>query len=956
MPRSSPLLRTLGGAFAVFAFASAAPAATLYVDGQISSASCTNYSPASRACGAGSDRAYRTIAGAAAVAAAGDTVYLRTGTFSEQLVPARSGSAGLPITFAAYPGESPRISGVSNPALWLIQRSYIVVDGLTVSNVGGWGRLEDASYNVIRNSTFSAATIQGTTGGFKLVRSTYNRILDNTFEDGNDNVTIQESDRNVFQGNTVSTGRHSLLSLRCGNHNVVRGNTFSNPDQKDLEIYDCEGTSDAPVKLDATKRNLVEGNVIADTAPSGAAHDYNGIQFGGQQGIVRRNVFRDDMGGGINFQYYSDESLYNNRNRVYHNTFYGNRCFGIAGASGDSRFYDNRARNNVLYKNTNCSGSGGQVSIANTSQVILSDNALATTSPGFVDEAGRDFHLASGSPMIDAGAFLTTATVAGSGTRITVADASYFFDGYGIPDEQGDEIQLQGQATAARVVAVDLATNTLTLDRSLTWTAGVGVSLRFGGAKPDLGAFESGGAAQPELSVGDVTLAEGNAGTTTATFTVALSAASTQTVTVSYATADGTATAGSDYAAVSGSLSFAPGTTTKTVAVSVNGETAAEGDETFFLNLASPTGAALGDSQGRATIQNDDSIASALSIGDASTSEGNSATKTLGFIVTLSPASASSVSVGFATANGTASAGSDFAAQTGSLTFAAGETTKTIAVVVNGDTTVEPNETFLVSLSGASGATLADGQATGTIVNDDQSVAPTLSIGDASTTEGNSGTKTLSFPVTLSAASTSAVTVSFATANGSATAGSDYVAQSGSLTFAAGETTKAVAVVVNGDTTVEPNETFLVSLSGVSGATLADGQATGTIVNDDQSVTLTLSIGDATVTEGNSGTTLARFTVSLSGPGSSPVTVAWATADGTATAGSDYAAGSGTLTLPAGQTSASITVSVLGDTTAEANESFLVRLSSATGATVADAVGLGTITNDDRTRRRWHRR
>jgi len=837
MPRSRSVLRTLGGAIAALALAPAAiSAATLYVDGQISSASCTNYSPAGRACGTGSDRAYRTLSGAASVAAAGDTVYLRSGTFSEQLVPARSGSAGQPITFAAYPGESPRISGVSNPALWLVQRSYVVVDGLTVSNVGGWGRLEDSSYNVIRNSTFTAATIQGTTGGLKLVRSTYNKVLDNIFEDGNDNVTIQESDRNVFQGNTVSTGRHSLLSLRCGNYNVVRGNTFSNPEQKDLEIYDCEGTSDAPVKLDATKRNLVEGNVIADTAPSSAAYDYNGIQFAGQQGIVRRNVFRDDMGGGINFQFYSDESLYNNRNRVYHNTFYGNRCFGIAGASGDSRFYDNRARNNILYKNTNCSGSGSQTSIANASQVILSDNALATTSPGFVDEAGRNFQLASGSPMIDAGAFLTTATAAGSGTRITVADASYFFDGYGIPDEQGDEVQLQGQTAVARVTAVDLATNTLTLDRALTWTAGLGVSLRYGGGKPDLGAFESGAAAQPELSVSDVTLAEGNAGTTTATFTVALSVASTQAVTVSYSTADGTATAGSDYAAVSGSLSFAPGTTTKTVAVSVNGDTVAEGDETFFLNLANPTGAVLGDSQGRATIQNDDALASALSIADASITEGNSGTKTLAFTVTLSPASASAVSVSYATANGTATAGSDFAAQTGSLTFAAGETSKAIGVVVDGDTAVEPNETFLVNLSGASGATLADAQAIGTILNDDQ---PALS----------------------------------------------------------------------------------------------------------------LSINDVTVTEGNSGTTLARFTVSLSGPSASPVTVGWATVDGTATAGTDYAASSGTLTLAAGQTRGTISVSVTGDRTAESSESFLVRLSNAVGATLADAVGLGTIVNDDTTTR-----
>jgi len=195
----------------------------------------------------------------------------------------------------------------------------------------------------------------------------------------------------------------------------------------------------------------------------------------------------------VNFQYYSDEALYNNRNRVYHNTFYNNRCYGIVGADGDSKqFFDNRARNNILYKNTDCSGAGGQTSVANPSRVILSDNAVTTASPGFVDEARRDLQLAAGSPMIDAAAHLTTAVSAGSGTRLAVADASYFFDGYGIPGETGDEIQLEGQSESARVVSIDLGGNTLTLDRSLTWTAGQGVALRFTGARPDVGAYETG--------------------------------------------------------------------------------------------------------------------------------------------------------------------------------------------------------------------------------------------------------------------------------------------------------------------------------------------------------------------------------------------------------------------------------------------------------------------------------
>jgi len=469
-----------------------AAGATLYVDREIAPVSCTNYAPASRACAGGAARAYKTVAGAAGVAVAGDTVLLRGGTYNEGLSPAASGTAALPLTFIAQAGETPILTGVADVALSLLGRSYVVVDGLSVTNVGGWGRIENGTNNILRNNSFSRATISGTTGGLKLVRATFNQILNNTLDDGNDNITIQESDRNVIEGNTLTQARHSLLSLRCGNYNVVRGNTFSNPDQKDLEIYDCEGTSDAPVKLDATKRNLIEDNVIADTKATSSDHDYNGIQFGGQQGIVRRNVFRDNLGGGINFQYYSEESLFNNRNRVYHNTYYGNRCYGVVGESGSgSQFFDNRVRNSLFYKNTNCGGSGSaQTLIADSSQVILSNNALATTSPGFVGESVRDLHLAPGSPMIDAGAFLTTATSAGTGTSLPVADAGYFYDGFQVPGQVGDLIQLQGQTVVARIVAIDYNTNTLTLDLALTRTAGQGVALAYVGAAPDLGAFE----------------------------------------------------------------------------------------------------------------------------------------------------------------------------------------------------------------------------------------------------------------------------------------------------------------------------------------------------------------------------------------------------------------------------------------------------------------------------------
>jgi hypothetical protein len=437
---------------------------------------------------------------------------------------------------------------------------------------------------------------------------------------------------------------------------------------------------------------------------------------------------------------------------------------------------------------------------------------------------------------------------------------------------------------------------------------------------------------------------EGNSGTVNAVFTVTMSPSSTSTVTVNYATANGTATAGSDYVAVSGTLTFTAGQTSKTVSVAVNGDTADEPDEAFYLNLSNSTNATIATGQATATIVDDDLPAVSMSINDVSVTEGNSGTTNAVLTVTLSGAAGQTVTANYATANGTATAGSDYVAQSGNLTFTAGQTSKTIAIVVNGDTSVEPNETFVVNLTNPAGATLADGQGQVTIVNDD---LPALSINDMSSTEGNSGTKGFAFTVSLSTASSSTVTVSYGTADGTATAGSDYVAQSGTLSFTAGQTSKTITITINGDTTVEPNETFVVNLSSPSGATIAGGQGQGTITNDDTPPLPTLSINDVSDTEGNSGGKSLAFVVTLSAASSSAVTVNYATADGTATAGSDYVAQSGTLSFAAGQTSKAITITISGDTTVESNETFVVNLSSPSGATIADGQGQGTITNDD---------
>ena len=177
---------------------------------------------------------------------------------------------------------------------------------------------------------------------------------------------------------------------------------------------------------------------------------------------------------------------------------------------------------------------------------------------------------------------------------------------------------------------------------------------------------------------------------------------------------------------------------------------------------------------------------------------------------------------------------------------------------------------------------IADSQGTGTIMNDD----PDLKINDVRINEGNSGTSMATFTVSLTSASTSDVSVHYATADGTATAGSDYTATSGTVTIPAGSTSAHVQVPILGDTAVEPDETFFVNLTNPVNGSITDGQGQGTILNDDN----TISVSDVTLAEGNSGTTAFNFIVSLSAAASFPITVNYATANGTATAGSDYTA------------------------------------------------------------------
>ncbi|HEX8312714.1 MAG TPA: Calx-beta domain-containing protein, partial [Chthoniobacteraceae bacterium] len=457
----------------------------------------------------------------------------------------------------------------------------------------------------------------------------------------------------------------------------------------------------------------------------------------------------------------------------------------------------------------------------------------------------------------------------------------------------------------------------------------------------------------PTISVDDASVIEGNSGTRLATFTISLSQASSQPVSVQYSTTDNGATAPDDYVALAlTTLTFAPGELTKTVSVTVNGDTAVEGDELFALNLTNPTNATLQDGIGEGRILNDDvpPPPPTISVGDATVTEGASGTVLATFTISLSAASTQPISVQYVTGDNTATAPDDYVARgLATLTFSPGELSKTVSVTVNGDTLVEGDELFTLNLSSPTNATLLDPTGQGTILNDDVQPPPTISIADTTIIEGSNGTTFATFTIGLSQTSSQPVTVQYATANGSATEPDDYTGLAlTTLTFAPGELTKTVSVTINDDTAVEGDETFTLNLSNPTNATLLDATGQGTILNDDVPPVPQLSIDNVTVNEGQSGTGLATFTVSLSGASNQTVTVEYSTADTGALAPGDYAAlALTTLTFAPGELSKTVTVTINSDTEIEGDETFVVNLANPVHATLINTQGVGTILNDD---------
>ena len=432
------------------------------------------------------------------------------------------------------------------------------------------------------------------------------------------------------------------------------------------------------------------------------------------------------------------------------------------------------------------------------------------------------------------------------------------------------------------------------------------------------------------------------------TFEVALSGAVSSAVTVGWSTSDGTATAGDDYTAVSsGTLTFpANSTASQTLTVSTLPDTLAESEETFTLTLTGsslPAGVSVGTSTATGTITDDESLTASVTADATTVVEGNDATFT---VSVTGGTSTAPVQVTY-TVSGTASSGADYTAPSGTLTLGAGASSGTITIATLSDTVLDPGETLVVVLSGAStsaGQVTAEATPAQMTIADSGTVTVSVAAGDA-VVEGETAT----FTVTLSGSVSSPVTVGWSTSDGTATAGSDYTAvSSGTVTLPAESTAaQTISVATLQDTLAEGDETLTVTLTAPD---LPDGVSLGTAtaaaaITDDDALSVSVTADVSTVVEGNDAT----FTVAVAGGTSTaPVTVTY-TVGGTASSGADYTAPSGTLTLDAGAASGTITVSVLADSVLDADETLAVTLTGASttaGEVTADSSAAETTISD----------
>jgi len=441
-----------------------------------------------------------------------------------------------------------------------------------------------------------------------------------------------------------------------------------------------------------------------------------------------------------------------------------------------------------------------------------------------------------------------------------------------------------------------------------------------------------------------------------AVVTVTRTGGSTGTVTVAYTTANGGGSNGAispaDYTATNGTLTFLDGETSKMISIPIPDDSISETDKYFSVNLSNPTGGATLGNQSSIQIGIGDNDAPTISINDVQVTEGNSGTTDAVFTVSLNRAYFSDAHVDFATVAGTATSGVDYQPTSGTLAFLKGETTKTVTVKINGDTTQEPNEAFTVKLSNNDSLSVSKGVGTGTI-NDDDAAQPagTLAFSAATyTVNENGGQATIT--VKRTNGSGGAVSIQYATgAGGTATANADYTPANGTLNWADGDTAdKAFTVAIVDDSSNEADETVNLVLSNATGGAVVGAPSTAALTISDNDVaqpptTVQLEQAIYTVSE---GAHYKQITITRTGDSSSAASVDYATSDGSASQHSDYTIALGTLQFASGEISKTLTLLITDDAYVEGDETVSLTLSNPVGVTLgAQSVAQVTITDND---------
>ena len=467
-------------------------------------------------------------------------------------------------------------------------------------------------------------------------------------------------------------------------------------------------------------------------------------------------------------------------------------------------------------------------------------------------------------------------------------------------------------------------------------------SIARGTALAQIALSDGTGSSQPRISVGAVTVSEGDG---FLDLPVLLHAPSALPVTVVYDTSNSTA-GGNDYVYPTGTLTFLPGETAKSVRVQLRDDSDAEAPELFYFTLRNATNATIETPAVPITLIDNDTVVETpkLFVDDILIDEKQG---TAQFVVrlgrTLGEAANGVVSVGYATRDVSTVAGQDYMARSGTLFFQPGEVAQTVVVDLIDDAAAEGLERFELVLDNPINASLGRGTALAQIALSDGtgSSQPRISVRAVTVSEGDGF---LDLPVLLHAPSALPVTLVYDTSNSTA-GGNDYVYPTGTLTFLPGETAKSVRIQLRDDTEAEEAEVFYFTLRGATNATIQTPAVPVTIVDNDTVVETPSLLVEDTVVDEKQGT--AQFIVRLGQkwgePANGLVTVGFTTRDGTALAGQDYVARSGTLTFQPGESTATVVIDLIDDTLAEPGERFSLLLSNPVNARLGDATGVAEI-------------